>query len=48
MQSFQAPHMKLFSGQLTALVQSAEQAGIVTLEATAKGVKAGKITIEVK
>lgn len=48
LQSFQAPHMKLFSGQLTALVQSAEQAGTVTLEATAKGVKAGKITIEVK
>jgi len=48
MQSFQAPHMRIFSRQLTAFVQSAEQAGTVTLEATAKGVKAGKITIEVK
>ena len=48
LESFQTPKMKLFSGQLTALVQSAEKGGIITLEATAKGVKAGKISIEVR
>ena len=48
LESFQAPKMKLFSGQLTALVQSLEKGGSITLEATAKGVKAGKITIEAK
>ena len=48
LESFQTPKMKLFSGQLTALVQSAEKGGTITLEATAKGVKAGKISIEVR
>ena len=45
LESFQVPKMKLFSGQLTALVQSLEKGGTITLEATAKGVKSGKITI---
>ena len=48
LESFQAPKMKLFSGQLTALVQSLEKTGSITLEATAKGVKSGKITLEAK
>ena len=48
MESFQVPKMKLFSGQLTALVQSTEKGGTITLEATAKGVKSGKITIVTK
>ena len=48
LESFQAPKMKLFSGQLTALVQSIEKTGSITLEATAKGVKSGKITLEAK
>ncbi|MBP8903133.1 MAG: DUF4982 domain-containing protein [Paludibacteraceae bacterium] len=45
LESFQIPKMKLFSGQLTALVQSTEKGGTITLEATAKGVKSGKITL---
>ncbi|NCB69922.1 MAG: DUF4982 domain-containing protein [Bacteroidia bacterium] len=45
LESFQEPRMKLFSGQLTALVQSLEKGGTITLEASAKGVKSGKITI---
>lgn len=43
---FHLPHMHAFSGQLTAIVQSAEQGGTITLQATAKGLKAGTITIE--
>ncbi len=45
LESFQEPKMKLFSGQLTALVQSLEKGGTITLEASAKGVKSAKITI---
>lgn len=45
LESFQAPYMKLFSGQLTALVQSSETSGIITFEASAKGVKSAKIKI---
>lgn len=45
---FQSSKMKLFSGQLTALVQSTEKAGITTVEVSAKGVKSGKIAISVK
>lgn len=48
LESFQAPKMKLFSGQLTALVQSLEKGGTITLEASAKGVKNAKITIVAK
>ncbi len=48
LESFQTPKMKLFSGQLTALVQSLEKGGSITLEATAKGVKTGKIILEAK
>lgn len=45
---FQSSTMKLFSGQLTALVQSLETAGIITVEVSAKGVKSGKIVITSK
>lgn len=46
LESFQAPYMKLFSGQLTALAQSSETPGILTFEATATGVKGAKILIK--
>ncbi|MEG1543189.1 MAG: beta-galactosidase GalB [Tannerellaceae bacterium] len=39
LESFQAPEMKLFSGQLTAIVQTTDQPGIITFEASAPGVK---------
>ena len=45
---FQSDKMPLFSGQLTAIVQSAEKAGKITLKATAKGVKSAKIVILTK
>jgi beta-galactosidase len=47
LESFQAPRMKLFSGQLTALVQSLENSGTITLEASARGVRSAKIDIVV-
>lgn len=48
LESFQAPKMKLFSGQLTALVQAAEKPGTIVLEAKANGVRSSKIEIQVK
>lgn len=43
---FHLPEMPLFSGQLTAILQSGEQNGEIVLEATAKGVKKGRLTIQ--
>ena len=48
LESFQAPKMKLFSGQLTALVQAGEKPGTVVLEAKAKGVQGAQVEVEVK
>ncbi len=42
---FQSASMPLFSGQLTALVQSAETPGDILFEASAKGVKKARITL---
>lgn len=39
LESFQAPAMKLFSGQLTAIVQTGEQPGTIYFEASSPGVK---------
>lgn len=44
---FHLPQMPAFSGQLTAIVQSNEQAGEIVFEAKAKGLKAGKLIISV-
>lgn len=46
LQQFHLPRMKAFSGQLTAIVQAGETAGNITLTASAKGVKSGKIIIK--
>ena len=45
LESFQQPQMHLFSGQLTVLVQSSEQAGEITVEVSGKGVKKGILKI---
>lgn len=45
---FHLPKMHVFSGMLTVIVQSSEKAGVIELQASAKGVKAGKIKINVK
>lgn len=42
---FHLPEMKVFNGMMTAIVQSTEQAGEITITATAKGIKPAKITI---
>ena len=45
---FHLPQMTLFSGMLTAIVQTTERSGEITLEATAKGLKGGKIVLRSK
>lgn len=45
---FHLPRMHAFSGMLTVIVQSSEKSGEIELQASAKGVKTGKITIKVK
>lgn len=45
---FHLPRHHLFSGELTALVQSSKRAGTITFTARAKGVKPASITIESK
>lgn len=45
LESFQEPHMHVFSGMMTAIVSSTEEPGKITLEATGKGLKKGKIEI---
>lgn len=45
---FHLPQMHLFSGQLTALVQSAETAGEIVVEASAPGVKSCRIVLTAK
>ena len=43
---FHLPQMKVFNGMMTAIVQSNEKAGEITLTATAKGLKPAKVTIK--
>lgn len=45
LESFQAPQMKLFGGQLTAIVQTAETPGVITFEASSPGVKSAVIEL---
>ncbi|MBQ8501895.1 MAG: DUF4982 domain-containing protein [Bacteroides sp.] len=45
---FHLPQMPLFSGQLTAIVQSGEQPGSITFEAKAKGVKSARLLLETR
>lgn len=45
LESFQAPEMSLFSGQLTAIVQTAETPGVIYFEASAPGVKSAALEL---
>lgn len=45
LESFQLNKMKLFSGQLTAIVQTAEEAGVILFEAQADGVKSALLQL---
>ena len=48
LEPFQKPQMHLFSGQLTVLVQSGSDAGEITIEVSAKGVKKASMKIKVE
>ena len=43
---FHKPQMKVFNGMMTAIVQSSEKAGQITLTATGKGLQSSKIVIK--
>ena len=45
LESFQEPHMKVFSGMMTAIVSSSEEPGTIVLEATSKGLKKASVVI---
>ncbi|WP_300727076.1 glycoside hydrolase family 2 TIM barrel-domain containing protein [uncultured Bacteroides sp.] len=45
---FHKPQMHAFNGMLTVIVQAGEKAGAFELQASAKGMKAGKLTLPVK
>ena len=45
---FHLPQMTLFNGMLTAIIQTTDKAGNIILEASAKGVKNGQITLQSK
>ena len=45
LESFQEPHMKVFSGMMTAIVSSSEEPGEIVLEASSKGLKKGVVVI---
>lgn len=46
LESFQQPGMKLFSGQLTAIVESGEKPGEIIFQATAPGVKGATLRLK--
>lgn len=46
LESFQEPHMHVFSGMMTAIVSSSEEPGEIILEASSKGLKKGVIVIQ--
>lgn len=48
LEMFHLPQMSAFNGQLTSIVQSGKENGKIIFEAKAKGLKTGKIEIEVK
>lgn len=48
LESFQKPEMKLFSGMMTALVQTKDKGGEIILEATGKGLQKASLRIQSK
>lgn len=45
LESFQLPKMKAFSGMMTAIVQTQDKPGDITLEVTGKGLKKGSLSL---
>jgi beta-galactosidase len=48
LEQFHLPQMHVFNGMMTAVVQTTDHAGTITLTASAKGLKSGKIQLESK
>ena len=48
LESFQIPRMKVFSGMMTAIIQTTDKAGAIVLEATGSGLKKATFTVESK
>lgn len=48
LESFQAPEMSVFRGQLTAIVKSTDKPGDITFTASSNGLKSAKINIQSK
>ena len=48
LESFQIPRMKVFSGMMTAIIQTTDKAGAIVLEATGSGLKRATLTVESK
>ena len=48
LESFQIPRMKVFSGMMTAIIQTTDKAGAIVLEATGSGLKKATLTVESK
>ncbi|WP_044166420.1 beta-galactosidase GalB [Bacteroides nordii] len=48
LESFQIPRMKVFSGMMTAVIQTTDKAGAIVLEATGSGLKKATLTVESK
>ncbi|UOR05446.1 DUF4982 domain-containing protein [Hymenobacter aerilatus] len=46
LESFQAPQMHAFHGQLVAIVQTTGKPGAVRVQATGKGLKSGEVTLQ--
>ena len=42
---FHVPQMKVFNGMMTAVVQSTDKPGEITLTATGKGLKSGRLVL---
>ena len=47
LESFQHPKMKVFNGMMTVLIASTERPGKISIEAVGKGLKKGKLLIEI-
>ena len=48
LESFQIPRMKVFSGMMTAIIQTTDKAGAIVLEATGSGLKKATLAVESK
>jgi beta-galactosidase len=48
LEQFHLPQMHVFNGMMTAIVQTTDEAGAITLTASAKGLKSGSVMLQSK